>query len=103
MSEMIHEALQLAYDYSKKVINPKFDQLLREHLLTMAGCSKYEFNSEITKDLSYVDVQRSLSRLNERESIRKKKGVYYTPVDVVEFIVSNTVKGHMFLPIFLRK
>src|SRR5699024_3225622 len=48
-------------------------------------------NSELTKS-DYGSVQRRLSVINEKESIRKKKGVYYTPLDLVNFIINNTVK-----------
>lgn len=42
--------------------------------------------------IDYPTVQRRLSVINEKQSIRKKKGVYYTPIDLVSFIVCNTVK-----------
>lgn len=42
--------------------------------------------------IDYSTVQRRLSVINEKQSIRKKKGVYYTPIDLVNFIVRNTVK-----------
>lgn len=44
-----------------------------------------------TRSYSYEETQAALSCLNERESIRKNKGVYYTPSDVVEFILTNSV------------
>ncbi|WP_329382609.1 HsdM family class I SAM-dependent methyltransferase [Anaerofustis sp. HA2171] len=37
-------------------------------------------------------MQEILSTLNEKETIRKNKGVYYTPLDVVKFILINSVK-----------
>ncbi|WKE63813.1 hypothetical protein QMG96_15485 (plasmid) [Lactiplantibacillus plantarum] len=37
---------------------------------------------------TYEQVQDSLSTLNEKESIRKSKGVYYTPTDVVRLFYS---------------
>lgn len=41
---------------------------------------------------SYEDAQDLLSSLNEKETIRKNKGVYYTPADVVRFILINSGK-----------
>lgn len=41
---------------------------------------------------SYEETQALLSVLNEKESIRKKKGVYYTPPDVVRFILFHSVQ-----------
>lgn len=46
---------------------------------------------ENAKDMPYEMLQEKLSCLNEKTSTRKKKGVYYTPTDVVDFIVTNTV------------
>lgn len=45
-----------------------------------------------TELYTYEQVQDSLSTLNEKESIRKSKGVYYTPTDVVRFILFNSFK-----------
>ena len=42
---------------------------------------------------TYEGIQRFLSTVNERESIRKSNGVYYTANDVVRFIYSNAVKS----------
>ena len=41
---------------------------------------------------SYEEIQVILSNLNEKEKIRKDKGVYYTPSDVVKFILINSAK-----------
>ncbi len=43
-------------------------------------------------DNSYEEIQLALACLNEKESIRKNKGVYYTPSDIVQFILTNSVK-----------
>lgn len=41
---------------------------------------------------SYEAVQEILSNINEKEDIRKARGVYYTPTDLVKFILFNSVK-----------
>lgn len=41
----------------------------------------------------YMAAQEKLSKLNEKETIRKAKGVYYTPGDVVSFILKNSIKA----------
>lgn len=41
---------------------------------------------------SYDDIQRYLQSANEKQSVRKKRGVYYTPKDVVDFIVTTALK-----------
>lgn len=50
-----------------------------------------EYKSDEYYD-NFFEIQDLLSTLNERESIRKTKGVYYTPNDVVSFIVTNSFK-----------
>lgn len=52
------------------------------------GCTKYP---EI---LTFERMQAELSSINEKESHRKRQGVYYTPLDLVEFININLVKLH---------
>ena len=42
---------------------------------------------------TYAQVQDTLSKINEKQSIRKSKGVYYTPNDVVRFILTNSIKA----------
>ena len=46
----------------------------------------------LKKYYTYEEMQDVVATLNEKESIRKNKGVYYTPIDVVEFILINSVK-----------
>ncbi len=45
--------------------------------------------------ISYERYERLLNSgidINEKEDIRKVKGVYYTPTDIVKFILFNSVK-----------
>ena len=51
-----------------------------------------EIDGSSNKTYSYEEMQELLSTLNEKETIRKNKGVYYTPLDVVKFILINSVK-----------
>lgn len=64
-----------------------------DEVLTLTGAESHDFDAQSIKAVSYDDAQFMLSKLNEKEAIRKNKGVYYTPNDVVRFIVSNTVKS----------
>lgn len=54
----------------------------------------FDFNqvSATLKMCTYEELQSILSTLNEKESDRKSNGVYYTPNDVVKFILINSVK-----------
>ncbi len=42
--------------------------------------------------ISYSTLQDALATINEKEYIRKSKGVYYTPADVVNFTIHNCEK-----------
>lgn len=48
-------------------------------------------NSNHKKLSTYEDLQSFLSTYNEKEVVRKKNGVYYTPKDVIEFILSKSI------------
>lgn len=88
---MIIKAVSLVYGYVKEKYAEKEMFQLKNELLGIVG-------PDMTIDLdnmysnSYEEVQIKLSSLNEKESIRKSKGVYYTPSDVVRFIVINSFK-----------
>lgn len=42
--------------------------------------------------VGYDTLQEALGTLNEKEYIRKSRGVYYTPQDVVNFVINNSIK-----------
>lgn len=63
---------------------------IKKDLQNIAGGYKDSFIP--SKLYTYEQVQSFLATLNEKESDRKKKGVYYTPVDVVNFILLNSFK-----------
>ena len=41
------------------------------------------------------DIQNSLAKVNEKESRRKKEGVYYTDTDVTDFLTANTMLNYI--------
>lgn len=63
---------------------------IKKDLQNIAGGYKDSFVP--SKLYTYEQVQSFLATLNEKESDRKKKGVYYTPADVVNFILLNSFK-----------
>ena len=76
----------LIQNYSKselKVISEEINILLGEQM---------NFTNDYESMYSYEEVQEILSNINEKEGIRKAKGVYYTPSDIVKFILFNSVK-----------
>lgn len=40
---------------------------------------------------TYDKLQKYLSMINEKETNRRKNGVYYTPQDIIDFILKNTI------------
>lgn len=76
----------LIQNYSNSELN-----MIRNEINEMVQGITEPFEN-IDQMYSYEEVQDMLSSLNEKESIRKKKGVYYTPKDIVRFILSNSVK-----------
>lgn len=67
------------------------------HTLLNGNYKKYNLTNNIITDktnkISLVDddLQKTLSKLNEKSSKRKQKGVYYTPTDIAKFIISNSL------------
>lgn len=92
ISEIIVEALTITCNYMYQNYSDKNYKILFNEILTIAGIDKFEFESDETI-YSYEAVQKILSSLNEKENTRKTKGVYYTPIDVVRFILINTIKS----------
>ena len=93
-SAMIKDALNIVYTYlSQKFAKKDLTKLCGalNKITEVTGHDYKKVNELIT--CSYEDVQDILSSINEKESIRKTKGVYYTPFDVVEFMLCNSIKA----------
>ena len=63
---------------------------VRNALVTLLGDNirKYDFDLGVS-GLTDDDLQVALAGINEKTSVRKSKGVYYTPEDVCGYIVRN--------------
>lgn len=91
---MVADALNVAYTYLTHRYGKKDLECLCTDLKALADCDKHNFSiSELVGVCSYENIQSLMSNLNEKESIRKSKGVYYTPPDVVKFILYNALRG----------
>lgn len=91
---MIEDALNVAYTYLIHKYGQKDLECLCSDLLMLSGREQHDFSTfNLVGMCSYENVQGLLSSLNEKESIRKIKGVYYTPSDVVKFILYNSFRG----------
>ena len=88
----INEALNFVYAYAKDKCSGRDLDIISKELLNLSEKQKFLFEETGCISNSYQTTQSMLSKLNERESIRKSKGVYYTPFDVVKFIVTNSLK-----------
>lgn len=93
VSNMIAETLNETYTYLNSIYETNEMEILKQKLCSLAGFSPFSFSLTAGKYYSYEQIQETLAALNEKESIRKSKGVYYTPPDVVRFIVNNSIKS----------
>lgn len=90
---IIDDALNMAYSYAATICQDSELCKVSQEFNGLAGETERTYITKSTTITSYSDIQNLLSKLNEKESVRKSKGVYYTPYDVVRFIVINSVKS----------
>ena len=88
---MLLNALSITNGYLIQNYSRSELAVIREEIKIVLG--KYN-DSYMTynETYSYEEVQEILSNINEKEDIRKVKGVYYTPMDIVKFILFNSIK-----------
>lgn len=94
-NDLIITALRLVYSYIRGRYSTKDIAEICNEIRTIARIKDDEFfaTEETNNGYSYAQIQETLSKINEKESIRKSKGVYYTPNDVVKFILTSSVKA----------
>lgn len=92
---MIVEVLRLVYSYIDSRYASKEALIILKEINVIISDKGHTFLSESRSNVyyTYTQIQRMLSNMNEKESIRKSKGVYYTPNDVVRFILTNSIKS----------
>lgn len=90
-NDMLINALKITNGYLNQNYSNNELKIIRKEIDTIIGESLAVDDSS-NKPYSYEEMQEVLSTLNEKETIRKNKGVYYTPIDVVKFILINSVK-----------
>ena len=94
------EKISIAISLIKRYLNDRFDnkdkKIINAEVVALSFISVDEFYAikELETHIDYNQLQTTLAVLNEKEDIQKSKGVYYTPADVVKFILTNTVKSH---------
>lgn len=90
-SQMLINAMSITNGYLIQNYSNSELKVIRNEIYEMVqGIT--EPSENVNQMYSYEEVQDMLSSLNEKESIRKNKGVYYTPKDIVRFILTNSVK-----------
>lgn len=94
--KLLNNTIERTLNEIYKYINNNYSKLeidtINKELLNIVDFNPNEY-VHVSGKYSYIEIQNILSTLNEKESNRKSKGVYYTPNDVVSFIFSNTVKS----------
>lgn len=90
-SEILSNALSLINGYLMQNYSDCEQETIHNEMKILVGETFPEF-AAVKQEYTYEDVQEILSGINEKESIRKHKGVYYTPEDIVKFILTNSVK-----------
>lgn len=90
-NDMLINALKITNGYLNQNYSNNELKIIRKEIDAIIGES-LAIDDSSNKPYSYEEMQEVLSTLNEKETIRKNKGVYYTPIDVVKFILINSVK-----------
>lgn len=90
-NDMLVNALKITNGYLNQNYSNSELKLIRDEISAVIG-EPLIIDDSSNKPYSYEEVQELLSSLNEKETIKKNKGVYYTPSDVVKFILINSVK-----------
>lgn len=89
----INETLNVVYHYLSQNYSREECKILGKELRDLAEAENISFQMpERAERYSYDMLQTMLASWNEKEKIRKSKGVYYTPNDVVSFILQNAFR-----------
>ena len=94
-SPVVVDAIHAIFTYLCLNSTNEETQIILDELKTIAQ-AEFSAITQWVLDVSgitYPQLQEKLSKINEKESIRKSKGVYYTPNDVVSFILNNSIRA----------
>ncbi len=90
MEKILNDAISYIDSYINRVFSGDQLSMIKREIESLIG-EKYT-NISVRDNITYKELQSYLSSINEKESIRKANGVYYTPEDVVNFMVNNAEK-----------
>lgn len=93
--DLVVSAIRLVYSYMCSRYSTKDVADICNEMRIIAKMEDFDFSTDKKNEngYTYAQIQERLSKINEKEIIRKSKGVYYTPCDVVRFILTNSVKA----------
>lgn len=91
METAIQRALMILNGYFYHNFSVDELKIINRELNLILDCGELTILQNDMK-LSYEELQEKLLTLNEKEVNRKDKGVYYTSIDLVEFILINCLK-----------
>ncbi len=89
-NSMIEKALGITMPYLKENYSQAECGIIITELEKIIG--NFETSASYEGGHTYESLQRILSNINEKEDIRREKGVYYTPNDIVDFTLMNAAK-----------
>ena len=70
----------------------KIHGIINNALLSLLDENSAIYNfKKVERVISNLELQTSLSKINEKTEIRKNNGVYYTPEDVCKYMVWNSI------------
>ena len=78
----IDDALDLTYSYASTFCNENEIALVFDEMVAIAGKPDYVVNIKDKTKYSYSEIQNLLSKLNEKESIRKSKVITMTTMNL---------------------
>ena len=90
-SEILNQVLNTTKTFLISNYSVREQKLIFSEINKIVG-SDIDKNIFSSQDYSYEELQIVLSTINEKGTNRKNNGVYYTPSDVVEFILINAAK-----------
>lgn len=90
---MISDILIETFNYLQANYDGQELNLAKKSVLGLVVVDHFNYQAQLPCDYTYVTIQEKLATLNEKESNRKSKGVYYTPIDVVRYIVINSINA----------
>lgn len=85
VNQIIKDYIHFNYTSNESIIFEEFNKLHKEY-------ENYDADAFTNSKLEFNEVQNILSTINERTNKRKRRGVYYTPADVISFIINSSIK-----------